>query len=607
MQGPSTDAGASATPAAPVEQPAGDASPAPAATEPSATSTPAPAVTATPDPGAGMTDAERATAADAALAEGRELYRKGFTESAIVQYRRAIDLNPTLVPALAEFGKILLDTRNQAFAITVYEKLARLEPNNMQWKETLFDLHSAYEQPIEAAQVGEELLRARPDDLTLLKREADLYRDTENPGRQAELLERAGTVSKQAQLYFEAGNAYTAAGRNEDATRSYREAVAIEPTNVEYQNGVGRSLSAAGKNQQARDYYADLIQKYPDAVGLKDRQAEVEMALGDERLRTRRFVAARKSFERAKELVGNANTGLGSSIDERIAKAERLNHVYIDTPFQLGDQGGNNFFEIQTVVGVPLHDEDLAVQVWNDYRTASAPGRGSGNFDNVYAGIDWKPNDTTQVFAVGGTRGIFKVGAQYTGEQLTAGVAVRRDYVSYTPDAIRTRLDYGGVTGNVGYQINDWFSLGGTMSYYAYGDNIDEFTYNVGPRVTPINRPNDFIWGFDYNHGGIFNDTLANPLLRFGPTNFQVDSVGTDIEQWIGDSFRYRLGYYHSFSNVGQDGDTFFVGGDYQIIEGSYIYFNFERGNFVGGRVSPGLFYNNADNYVLSGGVHVTF
>ncbi len=155
--------------------------------------------------------------------------------------------------------------------------------------------------------------------------------------------------------------------------------------------------------------------------------------------------------------------------------------------------------------------------------------------------------------------------------------------------------------------ITDFFSLGGAFSAYRYGDDISEYTYNVGPRFTPVNKPNDFIWGIGYNHGGVFNKRDANPLVRFGPTNFQIDSIGTDIEHWVNQDFRYRLGYYYSRSNVGVNGSTFLAGLDYHVGEGSYLWLNYEYGNFLAGRVAPGLFSSNVNNYILNGGVHVTF
>lgn len=565
-----------------------------------------------------MSPEQRKEAAAQALAEGRELYRKGFTESAIVQYRRAIELDPDNAQAYEEFGKILVDTKNQAYAITIYQKLAQLQPENMQVKEILFDLHTAYEQPREAALVGEELLAARPNDIELIKRLAEVYKSYGLTDKYADTLMRGARVSNDAQMYYDAGEAYLAADKKREAVEAYRQAVAIQPDNLEYQNGLGKALNASGDAEAARAHYDQLVKKFPQAQGLRDRQAETEIALGDRLMQTRRYVGARKAYQRAQDLLGGSNTsgtGLGGQVRERLRKAERLNGVSLDTPYQGGVQGDNDFVEVQGIIGVPLSDqEDITGQLWLDYRSAnnSQPSifgiRGQADMFNVYAGVDWKPTEYQQVFAVAGTRGIFRVGTNYQDDKVTAGIALRRDIVSYTPDAIRQQLDYFGVDGNLAYQFSDFFGLGGSFSYYGYGDDINELTYNIGPSFYPINRPNDFVWAVRYNHGGIFNDRTANPFLRFGPTNFQVDSVGTDIEHWMNDRFRYRLGYYHSFTNIGADGDTFLAGLDWQMTDASYMWLNLEHGNFLGGRVAPGVFSNaTVSNYILSGGLHITF
>ncbi len=570
---------------------------------------PAPETSPTPTVAAETVSDPKAEAAKA-LAEGRELYRKGFSESAIVQYRKSIELDPDNAQAYEELGKILTETKNNAYAITIYNKLAELQPDNLKWREILFELHTAYEMPREAAADGEVLLAARPNDLELIKRLAEVYKSYGLSDKYADTLIKGARINNDAKMYYDAGEAYLAADMKSQAVDAYRRAAEIEPTNLEYQNAYGKGLNAIGDSEAARAHYDKVAQQFPQAQGLKDRQAETELAVGDRMLTARRFVAARKAYEKARELNGNtSDSGLGASINERIAKAERLNHVYVENPIYFGNQGGNFFVENLTYVGIPMHDEDVSFQVINDYRFARNNGNGQGQseFASQQLGVDWKTSEFTNVYARGGTFGIFQVGVNHQDDKFTGGVSVRRDIVTYTPQGIRDRLSYIGGTGNAAYQFNDWFSLGGSFSAYNYSDDIFEYTYNLGPRLTPVNKPNDFIWGIGYNHGGVFNQRDSNDLQRFGPTNFQIDSFGTDIEHWISKDFRYRLGYYRSLSNVGVNGNTFLAGFDWQINEGSYAWFNGEYGNFVGGRVQPGLFSTTNNNWLINAGVHVTF
>jgi len=553
---------------------------------------------------------ERKAQAEKALLEGRELMRKGFAESAIVAYRRAIDLDPELAQAYVELGKILVDTKNQGFAITIYQKLAQLQPQEMQWKEVLFDLYTAYEMPQEAAALGEEILAARPQDVEFAKRLAEVYRGYGLQDRYADALVKAAGPTRDARLYFQAGEAYLAAERTSEALGAYRQAVALEPANLEYQAALGKGLNTAGDPYAARDLFASLVQKHPDSPGLKDRQAEAELAVGDRLLERRRYVAAREAYESAQALLGGpSTTGLGASITERIAKARRLNHVYFEAPVENGQQGDNNYTWVNTVVGVPLDSTDLTFSVWGDNRWVGADNQPlpTQHLFSVLGGLDYKLDEAANVYAYAGSNQLFRVGGFYQTDTTTAGLRVRRDIVSYTPLGLATRLHWTGVEGNLSQQINDWVGIGGNFAFNNYEDGIPETLYNIGPFFTPVNRPNDFVWGLGFNHGGLFNEREANPLLRFGPTNYQINSYGTNIEHWLSDAFRYHLGYYYTTSNVGSNGNTYIAGFDAQLGEGSYAWLNFEYGNFLAGRLAQGLFSTAANNYILQGGVRINF
>jgi len=568
-----------------------------ASPEPSPLPVPVPSVapSVAPDPKA---------EAQAALLQGRELQRKGFTDSAIVNYRRAIELDPELVPAYEELGQILLDTRNQGFAITIYQKLSELQPNEIKWKDILFDLHTAYEKPVEAAEVGEQILLVRPTDENVMRRLAQQYEASGQTEKHAETLARLAALTKDPATHYQAGETYLSIGKAPEAVDSYRQAVALLPGSLEYQAGLGRGL-AMEDPYQARDHYQELLKLNPSAAGIKDRLAEAEIAIGDRLLERRRYVAARDAYQRAQELIGTPNADLA----ERIAKAERLNHVYFENLDWVGQQGDNNFFWMNNVVGVPLQSTDLTFQAIADNRWVSARNQPlpTQSLTSVLAGLDYKVDEFTNVYAMGGTNSIFRVGGFYQDDLTTAGLRFRRDIVSYTPLALTQRLHWNGVDMLFGRQVTDWFGIGGDLAFNSYDDGISERIYNISPYFTPIYDPQNFVWSILYNHGGIFNDRDANPLLRFGPTNFQIDSYGTQIEHWLSQSFRYRLGYFRSFSNTGVSGDTYVAGLDAQLNEGSYLWLNAEFGNFLGGRIAPGVFSNAANNYLIQGGFRVTF
>ncbi len=571
-----------------------------AAPSASAAPSPSPSGTLVPAPSVADPKAE----AQSALLQGRELQRKGFTDSAIVNYRRAIELDPELVPAYEELGQILLDTRNQGFAITIYQKLAALQPNEVKWKDILFNLHTAYEKPQEAAEVGEQILLVRPNDTELMGVLAQQYEASGRMEEYANTLARRATLTKEPAVFYKAGDAYMGVGRTPEAIDAYRQAVQLMPGSIEYQEGLGRGL-AVQDPYSARDHYETLLKEHPDAAGIKGRLAETEVAIGDRLFERRRYVAARESYERAQALLPTPDP----AIAERIAKAERLNHVYFENFDTVGQQGTNNFFWMNNVVGVPLQSTDLTFQAILDNRWASATGQPlpTQSLTSVLAGLDYKLDEYTNIYAQGGTNSIFRVGGFYQDDWTTAGLRFRRDIVSYTPLALNERLHWNGVDMLLNRQITDWFGMGGDLAFNNYEDGIPETVYNISPFFTPIFLPQQFVWSILYNHGGVFNSREANPLLRFGPTNFQVDSFGTQIEHWLSKDFRYNLGYFYSTSNQGINGNTFVGGLDAQLGEGSYLWLNMEYGNFLGGRIAPGVFSNTANNYLLQGGFRVTF
>jgi tetratricopeptide (TPR) repeat protein len=567
-------------------------------------------------------DAPQAPATEAAVApeqqaqseldQGRELYKKGFTESAIVHYRRAIELNPQLVVAYEELGKILLDNQNQAYAITVYSKLAELQPERPQWKEILSDLYVAYDMPREAVKANEDLLAMRPDDQPLMRKLAQLYKKNGLTDEEAKMLARLAKTTDQAADYFRAGEALNAIGESQAASENFRLAVAKEPANLEYQDGLGKALIASNRTASAVDLYQDLVEKNPSAPGLKDRLGEATIALGDKLLTRQRYVAARKNFESAQGLLGDSPAA--SKLQERIQKAEKLNHVNVYNYIDTGRFADNYYVWMQNMVNIPMHEEDLAFQVFHDYRNCSSPGPlPAGGFDSVSTfggGVRYRPTENYNLYAQAGSNQFFNVGADYEDDTLRGGVRVHRENWYLTSRAIRERYRFTGVNGYVDWQALSWLSLHGDIGHLSFPDGLNGLVYNFGAFFLPVNQPGNFVWGLGYSHGGVQYNRDGDPTLVFAPTNMQIDSFGTEIQHWLSPDFKYRLGYYYSLINnpvvLGPNGSTFVVGVDGQIGDGSFIKATYEYGNFVQGRINPG-FIQGTNNYRYTGELQFTF
>lgn len=633
-----------------------------AAEEPTPVAQSTPAAAATPEAPPPLLDRDEA---QKQLAEGRELARKGFMESAIVSYRRAIELDPDLVPAYEELGRILLDTRNQAYAITIYSKLERLQPENAKWKEILIDLYGAYDMPLEGTRVAEDLLTMRGGDVALMRRLATLYKNNGLALEQAQMLRRIALSTQSADDYFQAGRALLQAAAQDDsdtrdhAVQMLQAARAKDASKLEYSTELVDALMAYNRTYDAEQQLRQLIQENPQAQGLKDKLAEVQLAIGDRLLQRERFGGAIEKYKEAKETLGSSsgpaatpapssgntttdlpsapvvpvgNTvgpsvsvslgsplgyrlpppspgGLGQTLTDRVAKAERLNGVQLNVVPLFTRQNPSDILWIQSNLTVPVGTSDLQVQLINDYRNVSSfqlPGSPSANINSVGAGLSYKVDEWWDVYGAAGTFGLYRVGANYRDERLRFGGRVSGDLVFQTAPGLQQRLFGDSIDAYADYQISDWISLGGNLMRTSYTDGINEFLYNIGPSVLPVNNPGDFVWALSYAHGGLFNGRDANPNLRFGPTNFQTDSIGTEINKWVNEDFKFNLGYFYTFTNAGLSGSTIQGGLDAQLDEGSFIRLQADYGNFVAGRLTRGFVTSNS-NYSIFGQLRVTF
>lgn len=547
------------------------------------------------------------------LSQGRELFKKGFTESAIVHYRKAIELDPQLIPAYEELGKILLDTQNQAFAITIYSKLAELQPEKAQWKEILADLYVAYDMPREAVKANEDLLLQRPTDVTLMRKLVELYKKSGLTEEEARMLQRLATTTGEAKDYYQAGEALNAVGQAKAASECYQAAVAKEPGNLDYQDGLGKALIASNQTSRAVEHYQGLVEKNPAAPGLKDRLGEARIALGDKMMTRQRYVAARKNFEEAQTLLGAERAG-STKLDERIRKAQKLNHVNLYNNIDTGRFADNYYVWMQNFLNVPMSDQDLAFQVFHDYRNCSSPGAapagGYAAVSTVGGGVRYKPDENYDLFAQGGSNQFFNIGTDYRDDNLSAGLRVHRENWFLSKRAVDERYRYTGVNGYVDWQALSWLSVHGDVGSLSFDDGLKGIAYNVGVFALPVNQPGEFVWGVGYSHGGVQYNRDGDPTLIFAPTNMQIDSFGTEIQHWLSPDFKYFLGYYYSIINnqavYGPNGSTFVVGVDGQIGDGSFIRATYEYGNFVQGRVNPG-FLQGTNNYRYMGEFQFTF
>lgn len=545
------------------------------------------------------------------LRKGIELNKQGYTESAIVSLRRAIELDPNLVQAYSELGTILLQSRNTAFAITIYSKLAELEPQNEQWKEILMELQTTYDQPRAAALTGEDLLKLRPNDQVLMQKLADLYGINGLTYEQADMLERLGDAKKSdPKPYSDAAKLYLDASRPRDAIRTLQKAAALDPKNLEIQARLADAYTQSDDYDRAEALLTQLQKDNPEAMGIRDKLVDVYVGRGDHALQREGYMAAADWYRQAQALVPPESSTY-KSLQERIDKAEGTRDVYFDNFYEYLNQNQNFSNRVVNRLSIPITQSDLYVQLWHDYRTVSTSNPGIGAAEQTYGklGLEYRDANNDAIYTGWyGTSGLFRIGGRYDGPDVQGGFYLLRDVNYDTPFALGNELKYFGQEGFLGVQLTDWFGIGGDFLHASYDYNYgDQFIYNIGPYFSILRDEDYYDWQVSYSHGANFNNPAQDPLVRFGPADFQGDTIGTRFTQRPTDRWRYYLGFYQSFFNDGTNGQTYQVGTDYRFTENSFFRVDYEYGAAPFGRIPiTGGFVNN-NNQALRTQLHIQF
>ncbi len=544
------------------------------------------------------------------LRKGIELNKQGYTESAIVSLRKAIELDPGLVEAYSELGTILLASRNTAYAITIYSKLSELEPQKAEWKEILMELQSTYDQPRAAAITGEELLKLRPNDVALMEKLAELYRRNDLDQERARMLERMALAkASDPKPYWEAGRAYYDVGDVKAAIRVLEKAAKLDPKNLEIQAMLADLYTQAGDYDASEELLTRLQAENPQALGLKDKMTDLYVARGDHALSREGYMAARDWYLKAKEMAPSGGS-LATSLDERIKKAEDLRGPYFDNFYEYTSFAGNFGNRVINRLSIPVSDSDLYVQGWHDYRSVSTNNPGVGTAERTFGklGLEYRAVDMDAIFTGWyGTEGLFRVGGRYDGPNVQGGFWLVRDMNYDTPFALANGLKYFGQEGFLDGQINEWIGIGGNFLNANYIDNSHQFIYNIGPYFTVMRQEDVYDWVVSYTHGGNANSPAQNILDRFGPADFQADSIGTRFTHTPTDRWRYYLGFYQSFFNDTTSGQTYQVGTDVKFTETSFFRVDYEYGAAPFGRIplTGGIVNNN--NQSLRTQLHIQF
>jgi len=184
--------------------------------------------------------------------------------------------------------RVMLPGQNQPFEDRVQVQAGTEAKKDFNFKELAGKQGAEYQEALkknEEAKKGLEALKARVaagDALIAQERQvkADLQKappDQRDALKQklADLSNQAVTEFKEAQktlgekdpnaplVFFKLGEAYDAAGRNEEAAEAYKQAIALKPDVPGYYNNLGNVLARAGKIDEAKAAYTKSAELDP--------------------------------------------------------------------------------------------------------------------------------------------------------------------------------------------------------------------------------------------------------------------------------------------------------------------------------------------------------
>lgn len=203
--------------------------------------------------------------ADAISNLGKSLEHVGNMPEAIHYYRRALEIDPTLPEALNNYGSALVRERRYAEARLAYEEAIRRKPDNF---EAMNNMGSSYAQETnydEALRWYARAIRANPLYADSYNNVGSIHSLRENYPEAEKYFKEAIRLKPES---FEARNnlaiQFVWQKRYEDARAVYTEVLRLRPDYPEANNNMGSLLAWEGKLAEAVAYYRKAIQSKPD-------------------------------------------------------------------------------------------------------------------------------------------------------------------------------------------------------------------------------------------------------------------------------------------------------------------------------------------------------
>ncbi len=162
-----------------------------------------------------------------------------------------------------------------AKAIAEFSEVHRLDPADAEsalWLARLYRLHN---EPEKAEQVLRGMLKTDPDNDAAMEQLTQLLLDQNKSDEAIQLLQAVTAHSPSPVLYDLLGDAYTQTKDYSKAEEAYRQAVALDPSELTHLRGLGQTLLSEEKYPEALSVYQKLADVMPDDADVYLRIAQI--------------------------------------------------------------------------------------------------------------------------------------------------------------------------------------------------------------------------------------------------------------------------------------------------------------------------------------------
>jgi tetratricopeptide (TPR) repeat protein len=239
-----------------------------------------------------------------------ELYfRTGRVKDAIVTAQDILKKEPDNLQAHKLLGRIYLrslgDTQNGAseqvlqLAIAEYTRIITLEPNDIENHLLLGQLYTLNHDSLRAREQFESAQKIDPNSEEVVLNLARLYSEGGDMQRAIATLNAVPEEDRTAKLDFALGASYDQVKDNKNAIAAYRQAVDLEPENLDAERGLAQALLNDNQLDAAAKAYKDISTADPQDAQAYSRLSEIERRQGH-------YEEALATLKKAKALVSDS-------------------------------------------------------------------------------------------------------------------------------------------------------------------------------------------------------------------------------------------------------------------------------------------------------------